>query len=66
MPKAKLRPTAQPYWEAEMDAETLARAEEIKADQKRMTAATKAAEKKLKDKQAQVDGLKKIVRQGRK
>lgn len=66
MPKAQLRPITKPYWEAEMDAETLARAEEIKADQKRMTAATKAAEKKLKDKQAQVDGLKKIVRQGRK
>lgn len=47
-------------WRAEDDARTLARAEEIKADKKRETAARSMAKKQLDEVLKRAEGLKKI------
>lgn len=49
-------------WEAERDAETLARAAEIKSDKKRMAAASKAAKKMVDDAAARAKAMKQIAR----
>jgi hypothetical protein len=49
-------------WEAEDDLRTLARAEEIKADKKRMQRAQKAGKRVLKDKQKEVRTISSIAK----
>ncbi len=60
--KTKATAPAKDDWEAESDAHTLAQAEAIKADKRRMGRAAKAA-KKLADEQAEkAKAMKKIAR----
>ena len=47
-------------WMAECDARTLVEAEKIMADKKRSAAAKKAAAKLIKEKEAEVNAMKKI------
>jgi hypothetical protein len=49
-------------WQADNDAHTLAQAEEIKADQKRMNAAAKAAQSMVDESVKKTNNLKKIAR----
>lgn len=49
-------------WQAENDAETLARAAEIKADKKRMSAAASAAKKMVDDAAVRTKALKRVAR----
>lgn len=49
-------------WQAEEDAYTLARAEELKKDPKRLTAARNKAAEQAAERQEQADALKKVAR----
>lgn len=48
-------------WQAEYDADTMARYEEIMADARRRSAAIKVAKKKAKDLESSADNMRKIA-----
>ena len=49
-------------WQAEDDAQTLARAEQIKEDKARLTAAQQAAKRLLKEEEERTRGMRKVAR----
>ena len=48
-------------WQAEYDADTMARYEEIMADARRRSAAIKVAKKKAKDLESSADNMRKVA-----
>lgn len=57
-------PQSDKEWQAQYDAETLATAEEIKADEPRLKAAEAKAAKMAEDKQEQAKAMKKVAGKG--
>lgn len=60
--KSVSRPVSAPDHFPDHDARTLAEASAIKADKGRFSKAQKASAKLIKEQQAQVDGLKKVLK----
>jgi hypothetical protein len=63
--KSKALNRPEESWQAEMDAETLARAEEIRADKARLTKASKAAKKMVADAKTKATAMAKVARKGK-
>ena len=55
-------PLDDPKWQAEMDAHTLAQAQAIKGDKKRLSAAAAAAKKLIEPKEDELKGLRMAAR----
>lgn len=59
------RPISDREYEARWDAESLAKAEEIKADPSRLTAAENAARKIAEEKQKELTGINRVANRGK-
>lgn len=59
---AGMAPLTEKQWQAECDARTLADADKIKKDRKRVNDAIKAAKKMAKDKMAEAQAMSKVAR----
>lgn len=59
------KPISEKAWQARDDAHTLARAKEIKADPKRLLAATKAAKEMAEERAKELSALKSIAKKAK-